>query len=78
MSRTCVKDAVDKIKRQSSNHSFEIDLPKALPPVHADQLRLERILYNLLENAVKYSPDGGKIKVSARLERRSCGYRGQR
>lgn len=63
-----VKDVVDKIKRQSSNHSFETDLPKALPPVHADQLRLERILHNLLENAVKYSPDGGKIRVSARLE----------
>jgi len=63
-----VKDAVEKIKRESSNHSFETDLPKVLPPVHADQLRLERILHNLLENAVKYSPDGGKIKVSARLE----------
>ena len=63
-----VKDVVDKIKRQTSNHSFETDLPRVLPPVHADQLRLERILYNLLENAVKYSPDGGNIKVSARLE----------
>ena len=63
-----VKDVVDKIKRQTSNHSFETDLPRVLPPVHADQLRLERILYNLLENAVKYSPDGGKIKVSAKLE----------
>jgi PAS domain S-box-containing protein len=66
--KNVVKDAVDKIKRQSSNHSFETDLPKALPPVHADQLRLERILHNLLENAVKYSPDGGKIRISARLE----------
>jgi PAS domain S-box-containing protein len=66
--RNVVKDAVEKIKRQSSNHSFETALPKVLPPVHADQLRLERILHNLLENAVKYSPDGGKIKVSARLE----------
>jgi PAS domain S-box-containing protein len=66
--RNVLKEAVDRIKRQSSNHSFEIDLPKALPPVHADELRLERILHNLLENAVKYSPDGGKIKVTARLE----------
>ena len=63
-----VKDVVDKIKRQTSNHSFETDLPRVLPPVHADQLRLERILHNLLENAVKYSPDGGKIIISARLE----------
>jgi PAS domain S-box-containing protein len=66
--RNVLKEAVDKIKRQSSNHSFEIDLPKALPPVRADELRLERILYNLLENAVKYSPDGGKIRVAVRLE----------
>ena len=66
--KNVVKDAVDKIKRQSSNHSFETDLPRVLPPVHADQLRLERILHNLLENAVKYSPDGGKIIISARLE----------
>jgi PAS domain S-box-containing protein len=66
--RKVVRDAVDKIKRQSSNHSFEIDLPKSLPLVHADELRLERILHNLLENAVKYSPNGRKIRVSARLE----------
>ncbi len=66
--RKVVRDAVEKIKRQSSNHSFEIDLPKSLPPVHADELRLERILHNLLENSVKYSPDGHKVRVSARLE----------
>ena len=66
--KNVVRDTVEKIKRQSSNHRFEIDLPKVLPPVHADELRLERILHNLLENAVKYSPDGSKITVSARVE----------
>ncbi len=39
------------------------------PPIHADQLRLERILYNLLENALKYSPQGSEIRVFARPER---------
>ncbi len=61
-----IQDAIGEIKRQSSAHQFVVDLPKRLPPVEADELRLERILYNLLENAVKYSPQGGEIRVSVR------------
>jgi len=61
-----VQDAVEKIGRQSSAHRFVIELPTGLPAIHADPLRLERILYNLLENAVKYSPQGGEIRVLAK------------
>jgi PAS domain S-box-containing protein len=61
-----IQDAVDRIKRQSSVHQFVVSLPPELPPVYADPLRLERILYNLLENAVKYSPQGGEIRVTVR------------
>lgn len=61
-----IQDAVDKIKRQYSTHTFVINLPRRLPPLQADPLRLERILYNLLENAVKYSPTGGEVRVSAK------------
>ncbi|MGB2853278.1 MAG: PAS domain S-box protein, partial [Dehalococcoidia bacterium] len=60
--------AVEKTGQQSSAHRFVMDFPKGLPSVHADRLRLERILYNLLENAVKYSPQGGEIRVFAKLE----------
>jgi len=63
-----VEDVIDRIRQQSLPHRFVIDLPKGLPSVHADQLRLERILYNLLENAVKYSPQRGEISVFAKLE----------
>jgi len=63
-----IQDVVDEIRRQSSAHQFIVDIPKKLPPVYADQLRLERILYNLLENAVKYSPQGGEIRVSVKPE----------
>jgi PAS domain S-box-containing protein len=63
-----VQEAVAKIKRQSATHKFVINLPRHLPPLEADPLRLERILYNLLENAVKYSPSGGEVRVSAKPE----------
>jgi NtrC-family two-component system sensor histidine kinase KinB len=59
---------IGSIQRQSSKHKFVVDLPKKLPPVSADQLRLERILHNLLENSVKYSPEGSEITVSAKRE----------
>jgi signal transduction histidine kinase len=46
-----------------------VDTPRKIPPLYADPLRLERILYNLLENAVKYSPQGGEIRVSVRQQK---------
>jgi signal transduction histidine kinase len=66
--KAVIKNAVQRIKRQSSAHRFVTSLPKELPPVRADVIRLERILDNLLENAVKYSPDGGYIRVSAKMD----------
>lgn len=67
--KNTVQAIVNKIKRQSPTHQFLMDLPKGLPPVHADSLRLERILYNLLENAVKYSPPRSQIRILAKRER---------
>jgi len=64
-----IQDAVDKIKRQSPVHQFVVDTLRKIPPLYADPLRLERILYNLLENAVKYSPQGGEIRVSVRRKK---------
>lgn len=42
-----------------------------LPPIQADAHRLQQILHNLLDNAIKYSPDGGLIELQAALERPS-------
>ncbi|MEV8017545.1 sensor histidine kinase KdpD [Streptomyces sp. NPDC086554] len=43
----------------------ELDIPEALPMVVADPGLLERSVANVVENAVKYSPDGARVVVSA-------------
>ncbi len=63
------QNAVEEIKRQTSAHDFVLDIPGKIPPLYADPLRLERIFYNLLENAVKYSPQGGEIRVSVKPDK---------
>ena len=62
-----VQKTIQEAKRYSSMHQFVMDLPRTLPPLRADRIRLERILHNLVENAVKYSP-GGEVRVSARQD----------
>ena len=45
--------------------SLDIEVEKGLPPVHADKAKLKQVLFNLLSNATRFTPDGGKLKIEA-------------
>ena len=47
--------------------SLKLNVPDDIPPVAADPERLHRILDNLLDNAVKYAPEGSTVNAVARL-----------
>jgi signal transduction histidine kinase len=51
-----------------SSHPLRLDLAPDLPLANADPVRVEQVLTNLIENAIKYSPDGGAITVCVRGE----------
>jgi two-component system phosphate regulon sensor histidine kinase PhoR len=61
--------AVDRLRLQAERAglSLALDCPPDLPQVMGDQPRLEQVTVNLLHNAIKFTPAGGKILVSARL-----------
>jgi signal transduction histidine kinase len=50
------------------NQTLALSLPEVPVKIQADADRLEQILYNLLGNAIKYTPEQGRIQVSAWLE----------
>ncbi len=66
-----IHPAVERLRLQAERNKLrlDIDCPEDLPEVLADATRIEQVLVNLLHNAIKFTPQGGQVTVSAvRLE----------
>jgi len=57
---------VRRLQAMTTVHSFQIEFEPDFPPVYADPALMEEVLTNLIDNAIKYSPKGGKITISGR------------
>lgn len=62
--------AVDPMRLMIETHTIalNVDAPADLPPAMVDRTQIERVIANLLTNAVRATPSGGAIAVSARRD----------
>ncbi|GAB4210360.1 MAG: ATP-binding protein [Roseiflexaceae bacterium] len=58
-----VRRMVGEVQESLHQHPLTLELPGRPLVIEGDPLRIEQVIYNLLQNAIKYSPGGGPIEV---------------
>lgn len=62
-----VHDVYDAIlmEAQRHGHTVTLNMPDGLPEIVGDRERILQVMMNVVSNSIKYTPDGGKIRISA-------------
>ena len=67
-----IREAIEECTKTVAGHSekngvkLSTRLPKNLPPLYADRRAVKQILLNVISNAIKFTPKGGKVSVSVK------------
>jgi PAS domain S-box-containing protein len=56
--------SIDRFKTQTTIHTLRANFPEKFPCIVGDAVRLRQVIDNLVNNAIKYSPKGGEIRIS--------------
>ena len=65
-----IQNALNVLKAplDASRHNVALNIPVNLPKVRVDRHRIEQVMINLLDNAIKFTPSGGNITIVADLQ----------
>jgi two-component system sensor histidine kinase KdpD len=66
--RALIREVAGRLRPLAASHELTIDVSAELPPLHFDYVEIDQVVSNLIENAIKYTPPGTEIRVSAWVE----------
>jgi two-component system, OmpR family, sensor histidine kinase KdpD len=61
-----IDEALTSLDRRLGKRVLSIDVPESLPKIYFHKVHIEQVLYNIIENAIKYTPEGSPINIKAK------------